>query len=180
MKIGVYVGSFNPFHLGHKEVVNYVLHNNLVDKVLIIPTGPYGDKKELVDINKRREMLEIYKSETIEIDYKLGVIDDTYIILKNIENSVLMMSSDLLTQIGEWTYYDELKEREIIIFKRKGHTLEDRFNLLKEDNVTLVNDYSPREISSTLVRECIKNNIPIDSYVDEEIKKYIYENNLYL
>ena len=37
MKLGVYIGSFNPVHNGHIEVVNYLLDNNIVDKVLIVP-----------------------------------------------------------------------------------------------------------------------------------------------
>ena len=38
MKLGIYVGSFNPVHNGHLKVINYLLDNNYVDKVLVLPT----------------------------------------------------------------------------------------------------------------------------------------------
>ncbi len=53
MRIGVYVGSFNPIHRGHKYVMDYLLNNNIVDKVLIIPTGNYWDKNNLIDVEYR-------------------------------------------------------------------------------------------------------------------------------
>ena len=39
MRLGIYIGSFNPVHIGHTHVVNYLLDNNYVDRVLIVPTG---------------------------------------------------------------------------------------------------------------------------------------------
>ena len=38
MRLGIYMGSFNPPHKGHISVVNYLLDNNYVDKVLFVPT----------------------------------------------------------------------------------------------------------------------------------------------
>ena len=48
MKIGVYFGSFNPMHDGHKKVADFVLENNYVDKVLLLPTPNYWNKQNLV------------------------------------------------------------------------------------------------------------------------------------
>ena len=47
MKIGVYVGSFNPVHIGHIKIVKYLINNNYFDKVIIIPTGNYWNKQNL-------------------------------------------------------------------------------------------------------------------------------------
>ena len=44
MKIGVYGGSFNPVHKGHIKIANYVIDNNLVDKLLIVPSYNYWIK----------------------------------------------------------------------------------------------------------------------------------------
>ena len=52
MKIGVYVGSFNPVHIGHIKIVNYLLDNYL-DKVIIVPTGNYWEKIDIVNIDYR-------------------------------------------------------------------------------------------------------------------------------
>ena len=38
MKIGIFVGSFNPLHKGHIKIVDYLLAKYL-DKIIVIPTG---------------------------------------------------------------------------------------------------------------------------------------------
>ena len=45
MRIGIYIGSFNPPHLGHKKVIDYLLDNHYVENILIIPTenSPAGE-----------------------------------------------------------------------------------------------------------------------------------------
>ncbi|UKI59000.1 MAG: adenylyltransferase/cytidyltransferase family protein [Clostridium sp.] len=69
MKIAVYVGSFNPVHKSHIKVVNLVL-KNYVDKVIIVPTLAYWDKKNLIDIKDRINMLKFYERDNIIIDTK--------------------------------------------------------------------------------------------------------------
>ena len=61
MKIGVYVGSFNPVHKGHMKIVKHLIKNNYLDKVIVIPTGAYWDKQNLIDINDRISMLKFYE-----------------------------------------------------------------------------------------------------------------------
>ena len=68
MKIGVYVGSFNPVHIGHIHIVNYLINNNYLDKVIIIPTGNYWDKNDLIDIKHRINMLKFYENDRIMIN----------------------------------------------------------------------------------------------------------------
>ena len=71
MKIGIYVGSFNPPHKGHIKIVNHLIKNYL-DKIIIIPTGNYWDKLDLVSINDRINMLRLYECENIIIDKETG------------------------------------------------------------------------------------------------------------
>ena len=67
MRIGVFVGSFNPVHKGHIKIANYLVDNNYVDKLLIVPTGSYWDKKN-IDVKYRIEMLERYETDRIIIE----------------------------------------------------------------------------------------------------------------
>ena len=48
MRLGIYIGSFNPPHLGHKKVIDFLLENNYVDNVLIVPTGNYWNKTNII------------------------------------------------------------------------------------------------------------------------------------
>ena len=67
MKIGVYVGSFNPVHIGHIHIVNYLIDNNYLDKVIIIPTKGYWDKDNLIDLKHRINMLKYLENDFIMI-----------------------------------------------------------------------------------------------------------------
>ena len=53
MRVGVYVGSFNPVHEQHMTIVKHIIENNIVDKVIVIPTLGYWDKQNLININVR-------------------------------------------------------------------------------------------------------------------------------
>ena len=63
MKIGIYVGSFNPPHEGHHKVMKYLLEKKIVDKVLLLPTPEYWNKKDLIDIKERINMLKYYEED---------------------------------------------------------------------------------------------------------------------
>ena len=46
MKIALYLGSFNPFHNGHLEVVKSALRDFKMDKVIIVPSMQILGKKK--------------------------------------------------------------------------------------------------------------------------------------
>ena len=76
MKIGIFIGSFNPVHKGHMHVVNYLIEHNVVDKVMIIPTLAYWDKNDLADIEDRVNMLKFFESDRIVVEPKYNVHDN--------------------------------------------------------------------------------------------------------
>ena len=84
MKLGVYIGSFNPPQKGHLKIVNYLIHN-YVDKVIFVPTGNYWNKTNLLDIEKRISMLKIFEDDNIIIDDKNNDIEYTYLLLEKIK-----------------------------------------------------------------------------------------------
>ena len=85
MKIGVYVGSFNPPHKGHIKIVNHLIENKYVDKILIIPTNNYWNKTNLIDLNHRINMLNIFKNEKIIINNTLNNLEYTYQIIRELQ-----------------------------------------------------------------------------------------------
>ena len=90
MKIGIYIGSFNPPHKGHKKIINYLLTNKYVDKILIIPTGNYWHKQNLINIKDRINMLKYYENKKIKVDIESTQLKDILIYCKPKERLVLM------------------------------------------------------------------------------------------
>lgn len=56
-RIGIYVGSFDPFHIGHLEVIQIAL--NYVDKIIIVPNNPNKDKIFRSNLYQRLHIIEL-------------------------------------------------------------------------------------------------------------------------
>lgn len=187
MKIGVYVGSFNPPHKGHIKIVNHLI-NNYLDKVIIIPTGNYWDKIDLVSINDRINMLKFYENEKIIIDDKNNNLEYTYQVLNNLkleykkDELYLIIGADNIINFDKWKNYEEVLTNNLIIINRNNiNILEYLEKLNKKDKYIIVDDLSNIDISSTLIRHKIKNKDyeKILEYLDEKVYEYINNNSLY-
>ena len=104
MKIALYLGSFNPFHNGHLEVVKTALNDFKMDKVVIVPTMQNPWKKEKVlDIDKRIEIINIFvNSSDIVIGHYIDGYYEKYDHGKWIEEEVPIF-------LDERTYIDSIK-----------------------------------------------------------------------
>jgi len=186
MKIGVYVGSFNPPHKGHIKIVNHLI-NNYLDKVIVIPTGNYWDKKDLVNINDRINMLKLYETENILIDDKNNNIEYTYQILDKLSNEYkkdnlyLIIGADNIVNFDKWKNYEEILKYNLIILNRDNINITEYLERLnKKDKYVIVNDLPNIDISSTMIRNKIKNNDnDLNEYLDKEVCEYIKEKKLY-
>ena len=185
MKIGVYVGSFNPVHLGHTKIVNYLLENYL-DKIIIIPTGNYWDKMDLVSIQDRINMLKIFENDKIIIDTKNNNILYTYEILNNLKNKYnnlyLIIGADNIINFDKWKNYEELLTYNLVIINRDDINIKYYLNKLnKKDNYIITETLPNIDISSTYIRKCIKDNDykELENKVDKRVLNYIEEKKLY-
>ena len=59
MKIGIFGGSFNPPHLGHKKMIADLILQHILDRVIIVPVGNYYNKNEMVDFKDRYKMIKL-------------------------------------------------------------------------------------------------------------------------
>jgi len=178
MKLGIYVGSFNPPHEGHHQVINYLLDNKYVDKVLLLPTPGYWDKNNLVSIEDRINMLKYYEDNNVIVDSTHNNYPYTYQVLRSIKNDYddelyLIIGSDNLEKLHEWKNIDEILENnKIIVLKREDYNKNiylDKY----EDRFIYVDDFKPIKVSSTEIREGNSN------FINPNILKYIEEHNLY-
>jgi nicotinate (nicotinamide) nucleotide adenylyltransferase len=58
-RVGIYGGAFNPVHVGHKHVVNYILKENIVDEVWIVPSYRHFHGKQMASHSDRCMMCEL-------------------------------------------------------------------------------------------------------------------------
>lgn len=188
MKLGVYVGSFDPVHKAHMEVINHCIKSGYVDKVVVIATSEYWNKQQLTAIKKRIDMLKFYESDKVLINNTLNNIPYTYQILNSLKEEYpsdelyLIIGADNIKQFHLWKEVTQILKNKVLILPRNGVEVEkyiDKFN--KKGHFILVENFTPCFISSTKIRECIKceNYQKLDDLLDSFVLKYILENKLY-
>lgn len=180
MRLGVYIGSFNPVHNGHIKVINYLLDNDYIDKVLIVPTLEYWDKQNLASIKDRINMLKFFQNSKVMIDEEHNHLIYTYDLLKKLEKIYnkdklyLIIGSDNIINFDKWKKYDELLKYPIIIMNRNNIDIYNYVKKFATNNFIIVDNYPFIPISSTKLRKKLDNK-----YLDSRVIHYIKENNLY-
>lgn len=122
MKVGLFFGSFNPVHIGHLLIAEYLLEFSTVDAVwmVISPQNPLKNAETLASEEDRLNMLHLALG---EVDHKLQVCDvelgmprpsytiDTLKFLQKMHPEhqfVVIMGSDSLENLSKWKGYEEL------------------------------------------------------------------------
>lgn len=186
MKIGVYVGSFNPVHIGHIKIVKHLIDNNYFDKVIIIPTGNYWNKQNLTNITHRINMLKLYENGSIKIDTTLNNLTYTYQIFEKLSKNSnddfgLIIGADNIVNFDKWKNYEYLLNFELLIINRGS--IDVKFYLKKHNikKYRLVEDFPLLEVSSSMIRNLVENEeyIELKKYVDANVLEYIKANSLY-
>ncbi len=61
MKIGLMGGTFNPIHLGHLLISEYIRENFPLDIIIFIPSGnpPHKDLDHVIDAHHRYNMVNL-------------------------------------------------------------------------------------------------------------------------
>lgn len=169
MKIALYLGSFNPFHNGHLEVVKTALNDFKMDKVIIVPTMQNPWKKEKV----------------LDIDLRKYII--TISLLSNHfkhEGSVYisLIEKDLIPPYYSYATLHALKNKycndEIFVLCGED-TIKDIPNWMHggtiiQDYNFLIVDRPENSISSTSIREMLRTRNKMDSYYsDEKLTEYV-------
>ena len=194
MKIGIFGGSFNPPHKMHLNIVEELLNEKILDKVIIVPTGlHYSYKNNLVSNEHRYNMLKLMtkhndKIEISDFEFKDEEIHsfDTLEYYKNIyKNDTLyfVCGLDNISYVDKW-YKGEylLNNYKFLVITRDTNNLDEI--LLKyekyKDNIIITNIKS-NTISSSYIRDELKEkNYNLNDYLDQKVIDYIKENNLYI
>lgn len=180
MKLGIYMGSFNPPHKGHIDVVNYLINNHYLDKILIVPTLNYWNKQDLINLKDRINMLKFFENDKIMIDtinnqyiYTVELIEELKKQYPN-DELYLIIGADNLISFDKWKNYQELLKNKIIVMNRDNIDINKYLDRLGKNNFIVISDYPFINVSSSEIRNNLDNE-----YLDSKVLKYIRKNNLY-
>lgn len=193
MRIGIIGGSFNPPHKLHKQMGLETIKNNLVDKVIYVPTGDKYAKKGLLEGTHRYNMVKLMCEDNDYLEYSDYEVERgcsyTYETLdyfqkENPEDEIyFILSTDLILDIENWKNPDYiLANYKLIGLKREGYNyLKLPEIYTKYPNSLTTYDFNMAELSSTIIRKEIKNNEQekLEKYLDSNVLDYIILNKLY-
>jgi nicotinate-nucleotide adenylyltransferase len=189
MHIGLFFGSFNPVHIGHMVLANYMVEFTDIDKVwfVVSPHNPLKNKESLLDQNQRLHMVnlaigdsDLFKSSNIEF----GLSQPSYTIhtLAHLKEKYpqhtfsLILGHDNLSSFHKWKNFDEiLNQHKLFVYPRPNTP---RCDLEKHPSVYLT-DSPMVEISSTFIRNSISKKKNMAFFVPQAVWIYIDEMSFY-
>lgn len=189
MKIGLFFGSFNPVHCGHLIIAGYYAEFTDLDQVWLVvsPHNPLKPAGTLLQDYHRYHLVELaigsnrkIKASKIEFglprpSYTIHTL--TYLKEKHPEHAfVLILGSDNLTTFHKWKNAELiLEDHELYVYPRP---LYDGGDLKDHPKVKWV-DAPLMEISSTFIREAIRNGKDVSYMMTPAVADYIDDMNFY-
>ena len=181
--IGLFIGSFNPITKAHIDICLEL--KNDFKKIVLVPVS--SKDKELIDINKRIAMLRIIKNkysflEISDIMKKYSYLNYRIIdLLKDKYGELnIIMGSDLLEKLNTFDNYEYLLENySFTIVPRDDDVIKliDKKYLKYKNKFSVLKYHS--NISSTIVRDLLKEKKDTKNILDEDVLEYIKKNHLY-
>ena len=190
MKYGLFFGSFNPIHIGHLVIANYMATRTDLKQVWLVvsPHNPLKPKKTLARDYDRLYLARLaigdnLKLQASNIEFNLPqpsyTIDTlTYLKEQHPEKEfVLIMGGDNLASLPKWKNYELiLRDYSIYVYQRPNYALGD---LVHHPNVTLFEDVPLMKISASYIRQSIQAGQSVQYLVPEKVYDYLQSSNLY-
>ncbi len=191
MKIGLYFGTFNPIHIGHLIIANHMAEYSDLDQVwmVVTPHNPHKKKSNLLNDHHRLQMVflatEDYpKIKPSDIEFKLTQPNYTVNTLGHLYDKFpdhkfsLIMGEDNLNTFHKWKNYETILENHhLYVFPRITENTHENI-LMNHPKVHLIK--APiLELSSTFIRDAIKNNKVVSPMLPSKVWDYINHNLFY-
>lgn len=181
MKIGLFFGSFNPIHIGHLIIANYMVENYDIDQTWLVvsPQNPLKNRKNLLGEYERLEMVNL----AIEGNLKLKATDIEFYMPKpsfTIDTMVrlqekypehewyLIMGTDTVNTLPKWKNYEVLIDKyKVLSYPRPGAEITFKFDNLIESDTPMM------DISASYIRRTIKNNRSAKYLLQDNVLEFI-------
>lgn len=188
-KIGLFFGSFNPIHVGHLIIAEYIVeHSDLKELWFVVsPRNPLKKKQSLLNDRQRLYMVNIaieddYRFRACDIEFKLPQPSYTVNTLLHLAEKYpdkefcLIMGEDNLDCIEKWYNYQFILDNyQIYVYPRDNYHTENKREL---PNIHYV-DAPKIGISATMIRQGIQEKKSVKYLMPEKVAKYVDEMGLY-
>ncbi len=188
-KVAIMGGSFNPVHVGHLMLANYIRQEYHLDCVMLLlsPLNPLKQNPEnLLPDDVRYEMLRL-ACENVDFieasDAELSMPRPSYTIntLRKLAEQYPDTDFKLIIGADNWLIFDKWRSADeiirnfgVIVYPRPGYAI----NETKKSGVEF--SQAPMfDISSTFIRQFIANGGDPAFFVPEKVREYILTHNLY-
>lgn len=192
MKVGLYFGTFNPIHIGHLIIANHLAENSDLNQIwmMVTPHNPLKQKSTLLDDYQRLHLVNLAiedypKIKASDFEFKLPQPNYTVNTLAHLQDKYpehefcLIMGEDNLKSLHKWKNYEAiLQNHEILVYPRISAHGKGDFDIKNNPKIHFI-DAPIVEISSTFIRENIKNNKNVRPLLTEKVWKYIDESGFY-
>lgn len=191
MKVGLFFGTFNPIHIGHLIIANYMAEFSDLDEVwfVITPMSPFKKKLTLLDNHHRLAIANVAvenfpKLKTSDIEFKLPQPNYTIKTLVNLVEKYpqhqfcLIMGEDNLKGFQKWKNHETIIQNyELYVYPRISEGKAEN-HFLSHPKIHSVN--APIvQVSSTFIRKAISEKKDISAMLPPDVWKYIDEMNFY-
>ncbi len=190
MKIALYFGSFNPIHIGHLIIAEFVYNNIAVEQVWFVlsPQNPLKPSKSLLNAYNRLYLLQLAIEDNpafqiCDVEFKLPVPSYTIDTLAYLHEKYpqhefeIIMGSDSYRNLPKWKNYEVLIAKyKVIVYERPG------FNTTIPDigHIVLLKGTPMLDISATQIRNQLKEKKSVRYMLPEKVYKEIVKSRYYL
>ncbi len=191
MKVGLYFGTFNPIHVGHLIIANHIVENSNLDQLwmVVTPHNPLKKKSGLLADYHRLQMVHLATQDydkiiPSDIEFKLPQPNYTVNTLAHLHEKFpqhtfsLIMGEDNLKSLKKWKNYELiLNDYHLYVYPRIS-TDEVPEEFLNHPHIHKV-EAPIIELSSTFIRNGIKDQKNIKPMLDANVWEYINHNLFY-
>lgn len=188
MKIGLYFGSFNPIHIGHLIIASHVLNETDIQRIwfVVSPQNPFKESDSLLNEYDRialvqRAVEDDPRLKASDIEFTLPRPSYTVHTLAYLKDKYpehafeIIMGSDSYQNLPKWKNADVIINKyKIIVYKRPGFD----FTPHNNSNAAMI-DAPLLQISSTHIREMIRQGKSIKYLVHPAVEEEILKSSLY-
>lgn len=203
MKVGLYFGTFNPIHVGHLVIANYMAEFTDLDQVWLVvtPQNPLKKKSSLLADYHRLALVQAAvqdndKLRASDVEFKLAQPNYTSTTLAHLKEKYpqhtfsMIMGEDNLRTLHKWYNHEHLMENYTFYVYPRVLTIQEEEEVvemgsrsenefMKHPSIIMCEEAPVMKVSASFIRQAIKDGKDVRYLLTEPVHKYLDEMNFY-